>query len=114
PRAAPAPAPADPRDLGQDGPRDRAPARPHRGPVREARGADPDAGAEPLPRGAGRGAAAAVARPEEAEPALRRAGADAAAALSHLRQRPEPRHTRLRLLGREPAARPLRAPGRAG
>ena len=49
-----------------------------------------------------------------AEPALRRAGADAAAALPLHRQRPRPRHARLRLLGREPAARAVRAGGRPG
>ena len=38
---------------------------------------------------------------------------DAAAALPASRQRPAPRHARLRLLGREPAPRALRARGRA-
>ena len=49
-----------------------------------------------------------------AEPALRRAGHIAPAALPLHRQRPAPRHARLRLLGREPAARAVRARGGAG
>ena len=60
------------------------------------------------------GAPAAVARPQAAEPALRRAGHDAPAALPLHRQRHEPRHARLRLLGRERAARAVRARGRPG
>ena len=61
-----------------------------------------------------RGAPAAVDAAASAEPALRRAGHDAAAALPLHRQRHEPRHARLRLLGRERAARAVRARGRAG
>ena len=61
-----------------------------------------------------RGPPAAVARPQAAEPALRRPGRDAPAALPLHRQRHEPRHARLRLLGRERAARALRAGGRSG
>ena len=70
--------------------------------------------AEPVPRRAPGGAPAAVARPQAPEPALRRAGLDAAAALPLHRQRHEPRHARLRLLGRERAARAVRARGRSG
>ena len=44
---------------------------------------------------------------------LRRAGADAPAALPADGQRPQPRHARLRLLAREPAARGARPAGRA-
>src|SRR5262249_51103528 len=75
---------------------------------------DPDAGAQPLPRRAARGATAAVARSEAAEPALRRAGRDAAAALPLHRERPGSRHARLRLLGRERAPRAGRPRGRPG
>src|SRR5207249_4477501 len=65
--------------------------------------------AEPGARRAAGGAAAAerTARPS-AQPPLRRADPRAPAALPVLRQRPRPRHPRLRLLGREPAARALR------
>ena len=52
--------------------------------------------------------------PQAAEPPLRRAGRDAAAALPLHRQRHEPRHPRLRLLGRERAARAVRDGGRPG
>ena len=51
------------------------------------------------------------ARPP-AQPALRRAGLDAAAALPPLGERPEARHARLRVLGRERAPPPLRHAGR--
>ena len=47
----------------EDRPRDRAPARPDRGALREAHEPDRDRRAEPLPRRAARGARAAVARP---------------------------------------------------
>ena len=63
-----------------------------------------DRRAEPLPRRAARGARAAVAERQAAEPALRDAGAGAPAALPLLRQRSRLDHPRLRLLGREPAA----------
>src|SRR5262249_4242466 len=58
--------------------------------------------------------AAAGARRPAAEPPLRRAGGNPPAEVPLHRQRPEPRHTRLRLLGREPAARAVRARGRSG
>ena len=75
---------------------------------------DPDARAEPRVRRAARGAAAAErAARAPAQPPLRRPGPRAPAALPRLRQRPGPRHARLRLLGREPAARALRPGGRA-
>ena len=70
--------------------------------------------AEPLPRRAQGGPPAAGARQQAAEPALRRAGHEPAAAVPLHRQRHEPRHARLRLLGRERAARAVRARGRAG
>ena len=66
-------------------------------------------------RGAARGAAAAErAARAQAQPPLRRADPRAPAAHPRLRQRPGPRHARLRLLGREPAARALRPGRRAG
>ena len=80
---------------------------------RHARGIA-DRRAEPLPRRAPRGAPAAVAQRAAAEPAVRHAGSRPPAALPILRQRSGPGHARLRLLGREPAARTLRAPGRSG
>ena len=58
--------------------------------------------------------AAAVAQRQAAERPLRHADPRPAAALPRLRQRPEPRHARLRLLGRERAARALRPRRRAG
>ena len=48
---------------------------------------------------------------QAAQPAVRHAGADAPAALPLLRQRSRPDHARLRLLGREPAARAVRLEG---
>ena len=74
----------------------------------------PTAGAQPLPRRAARGAPGAVEGQPAPQPALRRAGRVAPAALPLHRQRPGSRHARLRLLGREPAARALRARRRAG
>ena len=116
-RAAPPPAPAAAvrRGLGAHRARARAAARRHRRALRPARRAGPDARAEPRARRAARGAAAAerAARPP-AQPPLRRADPRAPAALPLLRQRSGPRHARLRLLGREPAARALRPRGRAG
>ena len=99
----------------QSGPRPRAAARRRRRAVRPPHRPDSDARAEPRIRRAARGAAAAerAARPP-AQPSLRRADPRPAAALSLLRQRPGPRHARLRLLGREPAARALRPRGSAG
>src|SRR5205085_10375539 len=73
-----------------------------------------DPGAESLPPGAAPGAPGALAERQAAEPALRDAGTGAPAALPLLRQRPRADHARLRLLGREPAARALRAWGRPG
>ena len=70
--------------------------------------------AEPLPRRAARRRASRRRAAASAEPALRRAGHDAAAALPLHRERHEPRHARLRLLGRERAARAVRARGGAG
>ena len=64
--------------------------------------------AEPRARRVARGPPAAVAQGQEPEPPLRRADPRPAAALPLLRQRPGPRHARLRLLGRERAARALR------
>ena len=61
------------------------------------------------------GSARAGGRARQApQAALRDPDRDAPAAAQDLRQRPEARHARLRLLGRERAARPLRAAGRAG
>ena len=97
-----------------DRPRHHARARQGRRALRQAREPHPDRRAEPLPRRAEGGAPAAVEGPQAAQPALRRAGHDAAAALPLHRQRHGPRHARLRLLGRERAARALRAGGRAG
>ena len=94
-------------------PRHRPPARPDRDAVRQAHGADRHGRAESLPEGAARVAPRAEQGRALAQPPLRRAGADAAAALPLPRQRPRPRHARLRLLGREPAARALRARGRS-
>ena len=70
--------------------------------------------AEPLPRRAQGGPAAAGARQQAPEPALRRAGHEPAAPVPFHRERHEPRHARLRLLGRERAARAVRAGGGAG
>src|SRR5262249_60037725 len=70
-------------------------------------------GAQRVPGRAAGDAGAAVARRAAAEPLVRRAGGVAAAALPLHRQRPEPGHARLRLLGREPAPRAVRARGRS-
>ena len=114
-RAAAAAAAAARRRLGEDRPRSRAAARPRSRSSTKAHRARPDGRAEPLPRRAARGAPAAVARAAKRLNLLYGAQVyDAAAAFPLLRQRPDPRHARLRLLGREPAARPLRAGGRAG
>ena len=65
------PAPSARRRLGQDRPRHRSSARPNRGAVRQAHVARRDGRAEPLPRRAARGAAAAVAERQAAQPPLR-------------------------------------------
>ena len=62
--------------------------------------------------GAARGPAASGAPWTPPEPPLRDAGELAAASVQVLRQRPQARHARLRLLGRERAARAVRAGGR--
>ena len=77
------------------------------------RGQDHDRRAQPRAAGAPRGAPAARPPRPASQPPLRDAGELAPAALPVLRQRPQPRHARLRLLGRERAARALRARGRA-
>ncbi len=112
--APPPPAAAVHHDLGQDGPRHLARARQGRRALRQARRADHDRRAEPLPRRAEGGAPAALAGQQAAQPPLRRPGHDAPAALPLHRQRHEPRHPRLRLLGRERAPRAVRDGGRAG
>ena len=106
-RDAAAPAAAADRGLRQDGPRPRPAARVHRGAVREAHRPHPDAGAEQRARRAAAGAPATLEARQAAEPALRRAGVDAAAADPDPRQRHEPRHAGLRVLGRERAAETL-------
>src|SRR4029453_15445649 len=95
---------ADDRDLIQVRPRPRPAARVHRGPLRQAHRPDPDPRAERCARPAAAGAPGAVPARQEAEPPLRRTGVDAAAPDPDPRQRPGPRHARLRLLGRERAA----------
>src|SRR2546421_2342534 len=105
------PAAAHRHHLGAERSRHLAPARQDRGALREARGPHRHRRAEPLPRRAARGARAALAQRPPPEPALRHAGSLAPAALPLLRQRSRPDHARLRLLGREPAPRPLRPPG---
>src|SRR4029453_18442486 len=109
-----APAAAGADRVGQDRARDRPPARPDRDAVRQAFRADPDRRAESLPRRATRGARVAGAQRPPAQPALRYAGARQTAALPLFRQRPESGEAGLRLLGREPPSRPLRAAGGAG
>ena len=74
----------------------------------------PTAGPQPDPAGAARDAAGTEQERQATQPALRHPGVDAPAPLPHLRQRPRPADARLRLLGREPAARAPRAAGRAG
>src|SRR5262249_54012241 len=108
-RAAASTAAAVGRRVREDGARDRAAARRDRAPVRQAHRARADAGAQPLPRGAAGGAATTVEKRTQAEPPLRGAGDGAAAAIPGLRQRSLARHTRLRILVREPAPRPVRA-----
>ena len=83
--------------------------------LRPAHETDPDSRAEPRAGGAARGTPAAewAARPP-AQPPLRCPDPRPPAALPRLRQRSRPRHARLRLLGREPAARTLRPGGRPG
>ena len=76
--------------------------------------ADLDARAERLPPGAPRRPRAALARPSPAQPPVRHPDPDAPAALPLLRQRSGPRHPRLRLLGRKPASRAVRARRRTG
>ena len=73
----------------------------------------PTARAQPGAAGAPRGATAAGPARQAAQPPLRHAGELAPAALPLLRQRPQPRHPRLRLLGRERATQEVRARGRA-
>ena len=99
-----APAPAADRRLLEDRPRPRPAARVHRRPLRQAHRPDPDARAEQRARRAAAGAAAAVLEGEAPQPALRHPGLDPPAADPDPRQRPRPRHARLRLLGRERAA----------
>ena len=114
PAPPPAPAAAVHRRLRADRPRPRPAARHGRGALRPPHRADPDRRAEPR-----RSASCATARQppsrkgKQPEPPLRRADPRAAAALPHLRQRPDARHARLRLLGRERAARALRPRRRA-
>ena len=62
------------------------------------------ANAQPRAAGAARGAPAARPQGAPPEPPLRHAGDVSPAALPALRERPNPRHARLRLLGRERAA----------
>ena len=75
--------------------------------LREAHRPHPDARAQQRARRAAAGAPAAVQARQAAEPPLRRAGVDAAAADPDPRQRHEPRHAGLRVLGRERAAETL-------
>ena len=77
-------------------------------------GTDPDPRAQPCARRAEAGPSRAVrgARSPPEAP-LRDPDGDPAAAAARVRQRPAPRDPRLRLLGRERAARAVRAPGRA-
>ena len=115
-RPAPAPAPAGDRRLGEDRPRHRrACSTRSRSCSPSTRRAISTRRAEPLPRAS---CARRAARRREGGRRLNllygAQVADAAAALPLLRQRPGPRHARLRLLGREPAPRALRARGRAG
>ena len=89
----------------EDRTRARPAARVHRRALREAHRPHSDAGAQQRARRAAAGAAGPSSKREAAEPPLRRAGLDAAAADPDPRQRPGPRHARLRVLGRERAAR---------
>src|SRR5262249_3468810 len=111
-RGAPAPATARPHGLGEDGSRHRAPARQGRAPVRQAHRAHLDGRAQPLPRGAARGAAAAAAGGQAVEPPLRDPDRQAAAALPLLRQRSVAHDARLRLVGRDAVASAVRVGGR--
>ena len=112
-RGAASPATAADRGLGEDRPGRRPAARPDRAAVREAHGAHLHRRAEPLPGRAARGPAAAAAGGPAAQPALRDADEPPAAALPLLRERSFAHDARLRLLGREPVARAVRARGRA-
>src|SRR5262249_4489517 len=89
-------------------------ARPSWRALRQARRPHPHARAQPLPRRAEGEAPAADARTQAPESPLRRPGCDAAAALPLHGQRHEPRHPRLRLLGRERAPGALRVRRGAG
>ena len=89
-------------------------ARRHRGALHTLQRPRHHRRAEPLPGRADRGQAGALPRPAPAEDALRRPGAGAPASLPHPRKRPDAGHPRLRLLGRERAARALRAGRGAG
>ena len=90
-------------------PQPRPAARPHRGGLREAHRARRDRRAEPLPRRPPVGQARAGAQRPAAQPPLRHPGGVPPAALPLLRERSRSLDARLRLLGREPHARSLRA-----
>ena len=112
PPAAPA-APGD-RGLGEDRPRPRAAARPRRGAVREAHRPDPDRRAQPRARRAARGAARPAG--ERGRRLRLLYGTQVWTRPPRFRifvNDPRPRHARLRLLGRERAARRFDARGRA-
>ena len=94
--------------------RRRPPAGPRRAGVREAHEPDSDTRSERLPARAAERPAGSVSRPAAPESAVRDADRHPPAALPLLRQRPGARHPRLRLLGREPGARALRARRRPG
>ena len=98
----------------EDRPRHRAPARPGRAALREAHQPYPDPELNRFLAELREAREPPSRNGQPPQPALRHPGADAAAALSLLRQRSRPDHARLRLLGREPAARALRARRRAG
>src|SRR5581483_12499293 len=107
--SAPPPAAAVRRRVGPHRARARAAARRDRRALRPPHRTCPDARAESGASGAARGATAAepLAR-APSQPPLRRPDPRAPAPLPVLRQRPRSRHARLRLLGREPAARAFR------